>query len=167
MTKEIILSSGEVVLVDDEDYPLLSRHKWQLSHADGYAVTTIQTRTGKNHTFFLHRFVMGGFWMCDHINRNKLDCRKENLRRATAQENSANMAKWKSRKGKPLSSKYKGVHKYTNNGKYRAVVCFNKKVIQLGTYDNEEDAARAYNKKAKELFGDFAWLNPVPQEAHQ
>ena len=101
MVKELPLKGGEVAMVDDEDYPLLSRHKWQRAGSGGYAVTTMQTLTGKNHTIYLHKLIMGGFTVLDHINRDALDCREENLRRATKHENNFNKGKMKGRNGKP------------------------------------------------------------------
>lgn len=175
MTKELILTGGEVALVDDEDYPLLSRHKWQLSHDDGYAVTTVQTRFGKNNTFYLHRFIIGGFCTCDHINLNKLDCRKENLRRATMQENGWNKGK-QIRKDRPPTSNYKGVRyaplknkprwlaffKYVKPGAHKSTG----KMIYLGYFDTEIEAAKAYNEAIVKYRGEWAWVNPLPNVNH-
>lgn len=158
---EIQLKGGEIALVDDEDYPLLSRYKWQRAGAAGYVVTTMQTITGKNHTIYMHKLIMGGFWMVDHKDGNVLDCRKQNIRRATRQENNFNTRKVPLRKGKPTTSKYKGVYFDKNAGIWRAQIVKSKKNYPLGSFRNEDDAGRAYNKKAVELFGEFAWLNPV------
>ena len=64
-------------------------------------------------------------------------------------------------KSKNKSSKYKGVSLRKNTKKYRACIHINKKRYDLGSFNNEDDAARAYNIKAKELFGEFAYLNEV------
>jgi hypothetical protein len=165
VTKEILLNTGEVVLVDDEDYPLLSRCSWQRAGSYGYAVTTMQGVEGKNHTVYMHKLIVGGFWMADHKDGNVLDCRKQNLRSATRQENNFNMKKMKLRKGKPTSSKYKGVFFDKNMQRFRAGINKDRKRYDLGAFDLEDDAGRAYNKMAIELFGEFAWLNTVPELA--
>jgi hypothetical protein len=105
----IILNTGDVVLVDDEDYPLLSRFEWQRAGNAGYAVTTLQTLNGRNVTIYMHKLIMGGFWIIDHINLDPLDNRKCNLRRATKNENEWNKPKQKTWRGKPCTSQYKGV----------------------------------------------------------
>lgn len=175
MTKRIVLKGGDVALVDDEDYPLLSRYEWQRAGSNGYPVTTIQTITGKRHTIYMHRFIVGGFSMCDHINLSPLDNRKDNLRRATYQQNGWNTGKPKScRHGKP-TSQYKGVSYRPLKGKDRWFAGLKHVapgahkntgvMIRIGYFDNEEDAARAYNKKVRELRGEWAWVNPLPGAA--
>ncbi len=82
----------------------------------------------------------------DHINRDKTDYRLENLRWVSYQENT-----WNRTKKKNATSKYFGVHKCENYNKYCAQITFNKKMYCLGYFDNEIDAAKAYNKKAKEF----------------
>jgi len=174
MAKEIILKGGEVALVDDEDYPLLSRYSWQRAGAAGYAVTTIQTITGKRHTIYMHKFIMGGFWICDHINLNPLDNRKENLRRATMQQNGWNKGKPKaSRYGAP-ASQYKGVVRcVAKDGRiyWRVLIKLTKKgevparFARLGPFATEIEAARAYNVEVVKHRGEWAWLNPIPSEA--
>jgi hypothetical protein len=168
MVKEIPLKGGDVALVDDEDHPLLSRYKWQRAGSAGYAATTMQFSDSVLRTVYMHKLVMGGFWLCDHINRNPLDNRKENLRRATMQENGWNRGKQRSVRGKPPSSQYKGVSYAPLRGKDRWVVLIHvgkkpkKKVIRCGYFDTEVEAARAYNEQIVELRGEFAWVNPLP-----
>lgn len=161
MTKEIVLKGGDIALVDDEDYPLLSRYEWQRSGSAGYAATTMQTAGGKNYTIYMHKLIMGGFWIIDHINLDPLDNRKANLRRATKQQNEWNKAKFKTSRGMPPTSKYKGVSLQGN--RWNAKIMRHKVLYDLGSYKTEEEAARAYNKKAKELSEGFEWLNPVPE----
>jgi len=59
------------------------------------------------------------------------------------------------------SSIYKGVHWYKKGNKWCASICFNKKRLHIGLYDTEEEGAFAYNKKAIELFGEYAHLNVI------
>ena len=162
----IIMNTGDVVLIDDEDYAIVSKYSWRKSNFKGYAMTTFKMNNDTEHTVYLHKLIMGQgcFGKCDHKDGDVLDCRKQNLRVATSQQNSANVPKFKGRKGKPCSSQYKGVFKLPN-GKYRATIGFNKKSIQLGTYVSEDDAGLAYNVKARELFGEFALLNEIKHSA--
>lgn len=89
----------------------------------------------------------------DHINGNPLDNRKVNLRVVTAQQNSFNTA------ARKFSSNYKGVSKRNRRKPWEVNITHDGKDYYLGTFSNEDDAAKAYDKKAKELFGEFARLN--------
>lgn len=89
--------------------------------------------------------------LVDHINRNGLDNRRENLRIANHQENEAN-----SKKQKGTTSQFKGVSWYAPTSKWRAQICKSGKRYFLGYFENENDAAARYRAKAFELFGSFA-----------
>ena len=90
----------------------------------------------------------------DHINRNKLDNRKENLRIVTPSQNSQNKV------GRTTgSSKFKGVYKHKHRSSWSAYITLNQKRMRLGTFHDEIEAAKAYNQKAAELFGDYCLLN--------
>jgi hypothetical protein len=147
MTKEIELTQGKITLVDDEDYEYLSQWKWSYL-TSGYA-----RRKQNNKCVLLHRFIMNvpDDMLIDHINMNTLDNRKSNLRICTKSQNMANRDKISTNNGK-----YKGIYLY--RGKWRAEIKHIKK-IHIGTYDNPEDAARAYDKEAKKIFGVFARPN--------
>jgi hypothetical protein len=107
----------------------------------------------------LHRLIMQAprGMVVDHVNGNRLDNRRCNLRLATTAENIRNMA---IRGG---TSQFKGVYYNTPRGRWRAHICCDRKKLNLGDYATEEAAARAYNKAAIELFGPFARLNPLPE----
>jgi HNH endonuclease/AP2 domain len=92
----------------------------------------------------------------DHKDRNRLNNQRDNLRSATRQEQVQNTTKRKN-----TASKYKGVSWWKNKWKARIVI--NGKSIHLGYFDNEEDAARAYDRAAKRAFGEFMVLN-FPEE---
>lgn len=157
MAKEIPLTQGKVAIVDDEDYEELAKHKWRF---DGrYATTVVK---GSQYKIYMHRLIINASKgeLVDHKNRDRLDNRRDNLRIASYRENSAN-CKLHSHN----TSGYKGVYRFTRgNKRWRAAVTFNDKQISLGYYDNPIDAAKAYNKKALELFGDYARINIIEGE---
>ena len=86
----------------------------------------------------------------DHINGNKLDNRKENLRLCTNGSNNRN---------KLARTGFKGVHQARISGKWIAQITKNYKVKHLGSFDTDTEAATAYNKAAKQLHGKYAQLN--------
>ena len=154
--KEIKLSTnGEIVTLDDNTYKWLSNYKWHLCH--GYAQTNIKINN-KYKTKRMHRLIMGepdGFEI-DHIDGNKLNNLKSNLRIVTNYQNQMN-----SKGSRNSSSKFKGVSWDKNKNKWFVQIMFNRKNIYIGRFKFEMDAAIAYNIKAKELFGEYARLNEV------
>lgn len=155
--KEIILANNKgIALVDNEDYEWLNQYKWSLD-AYGYAITNVRINKQRK-SKKMHRLIMNepiGFEI-DHTDQNGLNNQKDNLRISTHSQNNMNRLK---RNG--CSSKYKGVHFKKSIDKWAANIGFNKKQIYLGYFNNEIDAANAYNKKAKELHGKYANLNEV------
>lgn len=156
-------------LVDVEVYKKWSKGMWILTNF-GYVRLNFSMRNrerlGKeykdrasNEGILLHRVACGledEVFHVDHINHNKLDNRRCMLRVATGQQNSFNMRKFRG------TSIYKGVIKRFNSPgckPWEAKIQKDGKCIGLGRYLTEEDAARTYDEKAKELFGEFAWLN--------
>ena len=153
MTKEIQLTKGKVALVDEENYEYLSQWKWYYS--GGYAMWRSQI-DGVKTTLLMHRLIMNTpeGMDTDHINRNKLDNRKENLRMSTRVQNSANKARQKNNK-----SGYKGVSWFKAGNLWTARVQEGGKLKYCGYFKDVLDAAHAYDAEAKKLFGDFALLN--------
>lgn len=92
----------------------------------------------------------------DHINRNPSDNKWCNLRECSTSANCSNVEKPKNN-----TSGYKGVHWHSINKKWYAAICINRRQIHLGTFPTKEDAALAYNRKSKELFGEFSNPNVI------
>jgi len=151
----ILLKCGATVLVDDADLPIVSRHSWHLSH-NGYAIRR-ERINGRKPVLYLHRAIMSADWDgdVDHINGDKLDNRRCNLRYVTRAQNNMNM---RTRRG---SSRFKGVVWHKQDRRWWAVIKAEGKQRSLGTYATQEEAAAAYNVAAKRFFGDFARLNEI------
>lgn len=154
--------SGNYAIVSPEDYETLKRHKWYLN-PQGYAVRyVISDRKGR--VKLMHREILrpeAGF-MVDHKDRNRLNNKRSNLRSVTHSQNMMNTAK-KTRMGR-ASSRFRGVYLRSDTGMWAAEIREFKKKTNLGCFENEEDAAKAYDSAAIALRGEFAMLN-FPVEA--
>lgn len=155
--KKISLSNGEFALVDDADFKMLNKYRWRKTK-EGYITTTTTPRK------LMHRMIIGldGFnSVCDYINGNRLDHRRNNLRVCTRQQLSRKRAV---KSQNPTG--YKGVYKrkkrfpHYSDG-YQARIFFNGERITVGTYKTAAEAAEAYNKAALTFFGEYARLNDV------
>jgi hypothetical protein len=142
-----------IAQVDDEDFERLSKFHW---HLGGSCITRYRGKDGIGAKFLSNEVMQLWGVKFDHKDRSPFNNQKSNLRIATSSQNQANVSK--TRFG---TSKYKGVHWDKKANKWRASIRFNWKLINLGYFLLEQDAAKAYNEKAKELFGEFAWLNPI------
>lgn len=153
MAKEIKLNKGFVTVVDDEDFEWLSKFKWCVNH--GYAKRTVRNGL-KFVTVRMHREILqaSNEMQVDHINGNKLDNRRCNLRLATSSQNQQNR-----RVGKDNTSGFKGVSWHKKSKKWCAQITVNRKVKHIGIFDDSIEAAKAYDKAAKELHGVFANTN--------
>lgn len=153
------ITQGKEVLVSNEDYSEISDYNWSYSASTGYAVRKGRKNRSEPLTVHMHRVIIDvkANEQVDHINGNKLDNRRSNLRVASVQKNSFNRKKPKVK----CTSQYKGVLKRKNASKWEARIKFNNKAIYLGRFVNEEDAARAYNEAALKYFGDFAKCNEI------
>lgn len=156
--KRIPLSRGHFALVSERDYEHVSKHKWSLDSSNGYACRTESYYVGgvrKRRKILLHRYVMSApaGLAVDHINRDPLDNRRENLRFATYSQNRANSAYVRG------ASPFRGVTRYHRDNKWRAEITVNGIHKSIGIFDRQEDAARAYDYEALLAWGDFAYLN--------
>ena len=155
---------GKTVKVDDEDYEILSKRRWHVDNC-GYArCHELKTVDPCRPVLLMHRLVMrivGERKMIDHVNGDKLDNRKENLRICTNQQNMCNRDKLVHKKEGARHSMYKGVRGYGNNGKWVARISVDGKAKHIGVYETEKEAALAYNMEAIKLQGQFAKLNVI------
>jgi hypothetical protein len=149
----IPLTQGKFAIVDADDYDWLSQYKWYAVKDSG---TFYAGRKSKGRLLLMHREILQPpkDAICDHINHNGLDNRRSNVRVCTRAQNQHN------RKPQPAkSSKYKGVNWYRTSNKWQVGIRFNSKRMHLGYFDDEMEAALAYDRRAAVLFGEFACLN--------
>lgn len=159
--KRILLTGGGVTLVDNEDYDFLNKFKWGIVQKSPtksrYVVKTTTMSNGQRFNLYMARFILGLQFgdsrQADHINHDSLDNRKKNLRVCTPAQNLANRSGW------GYTSQYKGVCWHKAAQKWRAQIKHNGYTEHLGCFDDEIDAAKTYDDKAKELFGKFTRLN--------
>lgn len=148
---EITLFNGLKTKVNTEDYNKYKNFSWTFG---GSGMPSVKGwYKGKRE--YLHRLITNcpKEYVVDHINRDTLDNRKCNLRICTHKDNMSN------RISKTGTSKYKGVNWDKNRNKWAVYIRYNNKTYNLGRYENEKEAGRTYDKKAKEFFGEFARLN--------
>ena len=141
-------SEGKCAKVDNVLFERLSKINW---HFDGrYARATIEGSKVRMHSYIKSPEVGQ---VVDHINRDELDNRLSNLRVCSHKENIRN--------SKPLkrTSEFKGVHFNKRLGRWSSSIICECITYFIGNFDSEVDAAKAYDKKARELFGEFAYLN--------
>lgn len=156
--KEIQLTQGQVTIVDDWWFDELNQYKWHAAWSpctqSYYAVRSSPTLFGKRIPIRMHAVIAGTpkGMHTDHINHNTLYNLESNLRVCTASQNRIN-------RGKQIdnTSGYKGVCWHKTG--WTSQIKINGKTTYLGIYLDPEEAARAYDKAAKELHGEFAVLN--------
>ena len=140
-----VIKAKEDILIDIEDVEKISKYRWWIDNS-GYPRTKIHGQNIRMHVFIT------GKKNLDHINRNKLDNRRSNLRECTNEQNMAN-------RRKPINktNKYIGVYKdkRRNNSKYEAR-CGN---VYLGMFNTAAEAAKARDRAAVAKYGEFATLN--------
>lgn len=159
MTSQITLTHGLSTIIDDTDYDEISKNKYNAHEDRGRFYATRTSRlNGKKRLIYLHREI----WEIhnglipvgkeiDHINGNNLDNRIDNLRLCEHSQNLCN----KRQQSNNNSSRFKGVSWNKNAQKWEVHASHE----YLGLFANENEAALAYDKRAKEKFGEYARLN--------
>lgn len=152
--KLIDLSNGGQVIVDDDDYELLSKWKWVQSNK-GYAQRAAYKKDGYT-TILMHRQIMDitDRRRIDHINGNPLDNQRINLRVCTQRQNMQNR---KPNRNKASLPGIKGV--YPHGNKWKVLIMINGKNKYIGLYSTIKEASEAYNTAAKVKDSQFAWQN--------
>ena len=150
-------SAFKVALVDDDDYAWLidSPYNWKASK-HGYIWYARRTVPNQASAVLMHRLILGAKKgeITDHINGDGLDNQRHNLRFATTRQNDQNQ-----RRVRPSSSQYQGVSIEKATGIWVAMIGVDKKVIRLGRYASEEEAAKAYDIAALKHYGSNAKVN--------
>ena len=137
-------------IIDSGDVGKCSKLKWR-KNDNGYVVTGRGSDGYRLHNFVLDREA-DLMTVSDHINRNPMDCRKVNLRVCSRTENNANVGLRKDN-----STGFRGIYK--RKERWSASVICKRTIHRAGVFDSKEEAAMAYDIKAKELFGEFAYQN--------
>ncbi len=156
--KTIPLNLGKVALVDDADYDaLILGPRWfaKPSGKNFYVTRQIvqEGKPGKYTTEMMHKLLCPS-GRVDHRDGDGCNNQRDNLRPATAQQNSRNSSK---RRG--TVSRFKGVSWHKQSKKWVAALRIYKKHHYIGIYSTEEEAARAYDAEAKLFYAEFARLN--------
>ena len=155
--KQIKLTQNQIAIVDDEDFNELSRFKWYAlrGYSTFYALRYYKINE-KWLAMGMHRQIMNAQkgQQVDHKNRNGLDNRRCNLRFCDFSQNQQNK---KPQRGG--TSKLKGVMWCKAKNKWRSMIQLNGEKYHLGRFNTEIEAAKVYDAKAKELFGEFAGTN--------
>jgi HNH endonuclease/AP2 domain len=152
---EIPLTSGGVAIVDEADFEMLSVMRWRANDR-GYVVTWSTRDPSSRGYSKMHRMVMlpEPGQEIDHINGDKLDNRRANLRVCTRAENNRNRSIHRNNQ-----SGLKGVFWHSRDRRWRAKIQVDGQRLHLGNFADKADAARAYDIAATEHFGEFAVLN--------
>lgn len=156
----IKLDNSKHIIVDTDMWYELSLKKWWMN-AHGYLTGTVDGVETLMH-IYLYKTHIGEIHpnhVVDHVNNVRHDNRLCNLRVNTLSGNAHN-----SRKTKNSSSKYYGVYWNARDKKWLACITHNYKQYNLGNYKDEIDAAKAYNVKAREIYGELANLNVISNE---
>lgn len=159
----IPLNHGKTAIIDGADFPLISGYNWwaRIARRRNHPPTYYAVTKTNNRTVTMHQMIVRNVGPVDHKNGDTLDNRRANLRAATNSQNQANRHSLPPNK----SARYRGVTWHKQCGKWQAAIKCNQKNHHLGLFDDIEDAARAYDQKAKELFGEFANPNFVDEQA--
>jgi hypothetical protein len=153
---KVPLTKDKVAKIDDEDLKLISSYSWRAQqNQDGrwYAMAW----TVYPYFLLMHRIILcvEDWEIVDHIDNDGLNNQRSNLRVATYSQNVHRGIKT----SKNCTSLFKGVHFENSREKWKAIIKFEGQSFFLGRFDSEVEAAKAYDEKARELYGEFAFQN--------
>jgi hypothetical protein len=153
--KRIILTKGYEALVDDDDYETVNRFNWHMGNYNHgytvYAKTSLPRNGGEKRFMLLHNFIMqppDGFTV-DHIDKNGLNCQRNNMRFATKTQQVTN-------RNAKMPYGYRGIRPIGNLWETRLAI---QRKVYRNSHETKEEAAKAYDKLAKQYHGEFASLN--------
>ena len=157
--RRIRLTRGKYAIVDPEDFVRLNQYRWYCSQSN-YAVRATSKKSGKGPKqveIFMHKIVCPPpkGMISDHINRNRLDNRKANLRPATWTQNAWNRISVR----KTGKTRYNGIRYYKDTKKWQVRLMINGCRLSLGCYADEQEAAKAYDLAARKYRREYAVLN--------
>ena len=153
----IPLTQGKFAIVDADKYEWLMQWKWRaVKYRESYYAARWACSQGSKEFVHMHTIILGlgKGQFTDHKNHNGLDNRIRNIRPCTRSQNQHNRLPQKN-----CASKYKGVGRNGNGKRWLSRIYLNNKKIYIGVFDDEIEAAQAYDAKALELYGEFAYLN--------
>lgn len=153
----LLLTEKVSATVDNCDRELVGKFKWTLT-PEGYVCRSMKVATNKRKNILLHRVLLNApkGKHVDHIDGDKLNNRRSNLRLCNSSQNQANR-----KISKNNTSGYKGVTWRKDRQLWAAMIMLNRKNIYLGLFTNKKEAALAYNNAAKIHYKEFALLNKI------
>lgn len=161
MCIRIPLTQGQFTFLDDDDCAWLSQWRWRLN-SKGYAIRSYRVH-GREIVVCMHRLILNaqpGQYV-DHIDQNRLNNVRSNLRLCTQSQNLANRGLHRNN-----STGFKEVT--FQHGKWHARIQLDERTYHLGFHDDLKTAALVYDFAARLFFGEFARLNlpdqPIPTD---
>ncbi|MBE0537254.1 MAG: HNH endonuclease [Phycisphaerae bacterium] len=145
------VKGGPFARVDAADYEKVAGFEWCAVHYPANCYAMVKARG-----LAMHRVIMDAAkgWVVDHIDHDGMNNTRKNLRLCRKSQNNRNL-----RPHRDGSSRYKGVSWSKLGRSWTVRICRDGKILHLGCFKDEVQAARAYDEKARELFGEFAYLN--------
>ena len=156
--KILNINASKRALVDDQDAESVGKHKWTVTKS-GYAIGYLEKVNRKSRLILMHRLIMGATkdQMIDHINGDKLDNRRKNLRFCTKAQNNRNSKKPHSNN----TSGYKGVFWSKQKRKWLAQIVVDRTQIGLGFFNSKEEASETYKQASRKYCGEFSPYNEI------